>query len=134
MLWWVLVFYEKNAQRGRDVLLTIYWNTKILFTRIWYWTPQSILPLLTRDSKSSKRDFYAAYGMHFSMIHSVWTFRKTGHFRTFPYTDHSFWPITRLNFVNFGILFPDQFNPNFYSWVKSALKIIQNDTDIVYEL
>ena len=44
------------------------------------------------------------------------------------------WTIHRLNSANFGIFDPDEFNSNLNSWVKSALKIIQNDTEIAYEL
>ena len=33
-----------------------------------------------------------------------------------------------------GIFDPDEFYWNLHSWVKSALKIIKNDTEIAYEL
>ena len=41
-----------------------------------------------------------------------------------------FWNISRLNSQNFEILYPDDFYSNLNSWVKSTLKIIQNDTII----
>ena len=37
--------------------------------------------------------------------------------------------ISRLNSGNFGIFDPDESNSNVNSWLKSALKIIQNDTE-----
>ena len=40
----------------------------------------------------------------------------------------------RLNSGNFGISYPDGFYFNLNSSLESALKIIQNDIDIAYEL
>ena len=45
----------------------------------------------------------------------------------------SSWKIS-LYSENFGIFFPDEFHFNLDSWVKSALKIIKNDTGIANEL
>ena len=44
------------------------------------------------------------------------------------------WTILRLNSGNFGNFYPDQFHSKFSSRVKSALKIIPNDTDTTYDL
>ena len=41
--------------------------------------------------------------------------------------------MNRLNSGIFGIFYPDQFYSNVDGRVKSALKIIQNVTDIAYE-
>jgi len=42
--------------------------------------------------------------------------------------------MSRLNSGNFGIFYPDGFYLNLNSSLESALKIIQNDIDIAYEL
>ena len=54
------------------------------------------------------------------------------YFKTVFFND--FFYISRLNSRNFGIFEPDEFYLNLHSWVKSALKIIKNDTEIAYEL
>ena len=41
--------------------------------------------------------------------------------------------IIRLNSMNFEIFYPDEIYSNRNNWVKSALKINENDTDIYYE-
>ena len=42
--------------------------------------------------------------------------------------------MNRLTSGNFGIFYPDEFYSDLNSGEKSTLKIIQNDTDIAYEL
>ena len=46
------------------------------------------------------------------------------------------WPFSMfsLNSRNFRIFHQEKFYWNFKIWIKSALKIIQNDIDIAYEV
>ena len=42
--------------------------------------------------------------------------------------------IIRLNSMNFEIFYPDEIYSDLSKWIKSALKIIENDINIDYEL
>ena len=42
--------------------------------------------------------------------------------------------IIRLTSMNFEIFYPDEITSDRNNWVKSALKINENDTDIYYKL
>lgn len=55
-------------------------------------------------------------------------------FKTIFYLDIPRHAMFRLNSGNFWIVYPDEFYFNLNIKVKSVLKIIENDTDIVYEL